>query len=210
MIDALELIRIHLELECKRIDLDDFLYRIPCANPDDMSRFYIAQYNEGVVRYFQYDLPASLCERLRMLSPELAFQDIEGVKRILVDHAPCDDFHVGKSYIFPGNLTPDDYPDVARLEAAPGQLKYAIFADGQIISACESSRENERAGEAWVYTEPAFRGKGYARKVTAAWAHHLQQQGKIPYYSHKLTNVASQSLAHSLRLIHYMDDAAYV
>ncbi|MDQ2743099.1 MAG: GNAT family N-acetyltransferase [Chloroflexota bacterium] len=86
---------------------------------------------------------------------------------------------------------------------------YAIVQDGRIVSTCESSRENETADEAWVRTLPEYRRHGYARQVTEAWAHNLQQQDQIPFYSHRRDKLASQGVARRLQLIQYMDFVAY-
>jgi predicted GNAT family acetyltransferase len=81
--------------------------------------------------------------------------------------------------------------------------------DGQIVSTCQSSRENDLAGEAWVRTLESYRRRGYARQVTAAWGSWLRQHGKTPYYSHRWDNLASQAVAQSLGLIQYIADAGY-
>jgi len=130
---------------------------------------------------------------------------------------------VGASYTFPHTLTLSDYPDIIRLdgsdrnateryESQVAGLKrpiYAIVLDERIVSTCTSSRENETAGEAWVRTLPEFRRHGFARQVTAAWAHGLQQQGKIPFYSHSSDNLASRALARSLRLVQFVAGVSY-
>jgi RimJ/RimL family protein N-acetyltransferase len=113
--------------------------------------------------------------------------------------------HEGKSYIFPNTITPLDYPDVEFSEAAA-----CIVRDGEIVSSCQSSRENASAAEAWVFTHPDYRGRGYARQVTMAWGHRLQKQSKIPFYSHHRTNLASEAVARSLRMIQYITDVGYV
>jgi predicted GNAT family acetyltransferase len=222
VIDSPELIRIHLELECVGIDADEQLYRIPCDNPDDLPRFYIARHDGGYSRYCGQGLAADIREQLLALPPEDALRDTETVLKILAQDAPCEDMHIGKSYVFPA-MSPELYRDAVRLNESHRALieqfnpnmkpndkaVYAIIADGQIASTCASSRENEYAGEAWVQTLPPFRGRGYARQVTAAWAHDLQRQGKTPFYSHKLSNLASQSVAQGLALIRCIDDAAY-
>jgi predicted GNAT family acetyltransferase len=86
---------------------------------------------------------------------------------------------------------------------------YGIIVDDQIVASCGSVRENDKCAEAWVTTEPAFRGRGYARQVTAAWAHHLQKTGKIPFYSHAQENLASERVAHSLALLPFLTGWAY-
>ena len=60
-----------------------------------------------------------------------------------------------------------------------------------------------------MWTLPEFRRRGYARQVTAAWAHDIQQQDKVPFYSHRLSNLASQAVARSLGLIPFQTAVAY-
>jgi RimJ/RimL family protein N-acetyltransferase len=87
-----------------------------------------------------------------------------------------------------------------------GEQVYAIEYDGKIISACVSSRENEKAAESWVFTAPEHRGQGLALDVVSAWAGSVLQDGKIPFYSHAVANIASFKVADKLRLIHLFDE----
>jgi predicted GNAT family acetyltransferase len=77
---------------------------------------------------------------------------------------------------------------------------YAIERDGRILSACVSVREDHNCAEAWVYTDPAYRRQGLAKKVVITWAHRLKSIGKVPFYSHKIENAVSASLARALQL----------
>ena len=221
--NAIQLINTHLELECIGVNSDGLLVRIPGPNPDDIARFYIAQHEGGYSAYFRHDLPRSIREQISVLTLETAFSDHDTVTHILAQDAPCADMYIGRSYIFPETLTPDGYPDAIRLNETHQALieqydprvrvsrraVYAIIVDGQIASTCESSRENSVSAEAWVRTKPEFRRRGFACQVTAAWAHNLQKQGKLPFYSHKCDNLASQSVAHGLGLVQYIADVGY-
>jgi len=114
-----------------------------------------------------------------------------------------------KTYIFPSRPARD--AEVTRLSKHDPQVKafgferfvenvYVMERDGQIVSACVSARENEQCGEAWVYTDPAYRHQGFAQKVVNAWARDLMEFGKVPFYSHKIENGASANLARRLGL----------
>jgi predicted GNAT family acetyltransferase len=63
-----------------------------------------------------------------------------------------------------------------------------------------SVRENGECGEAWVYTDPQYRQLGFARQAVSAWAQNMIKAGKVPFYSHKVTNSASANLANRLEL----------
>jgi hypothetical protein len=91
---------------------------------------------------------------------------------------------------------------------APRQ--FAIIVDGLVVSTCESSRESGLAAEAWVRTLPAYRGRGYATRVTTAWALDARQRGKEPFYSHHRENQDSAAVARALRLIPFLDDAGFL
>jgi predicted GNAT family acetyltransferase len=77
---------------------------------------------------------------------------------------------------------------------------FAIEQNGTLVSACVSTRENQECGEAWVYTIAEYRHRGCAQKVVKAWARSLMDAGKVPFYSHKMENEASASLARKLGL----------
>lgn len=77
---------------------------------------------------------------------------------------------------------------------------FAVVRDGAAVSICFSSRIGPRACEAGVETIPAFRGRGYAATVTAAWAASIRDTGRIPLYSTSWENLASQGVASRLGL----------
>jgi tellurite methyltransferase len=78
---------------------------------------------------------------------------------------------------------------------------YAVEEGGVIISACVSSRQNSESAEAWVMTAPDYRRSGLAQQVVRAWARDMLGHGMIPFYSHKLENLASEKLANRLGLV---------
>ena len=101
-----------------------------------------------------------------------------------------------------------DPPAAPSLAFTPRQ--FAIIEDGLAVSTCESSRESGVAAEAWVRTLPAWRGRGYAARVTAAWGLDVRRRGKEPFYSHHRDNQASAAVARALGLIPFLEDAGYL
>ncbi|HZQ38859.1 MAG TPA: GNAT family N-acetyltransferase [Dehalococcoidia bacterium] len=90
------------------------------------------------------------------------------------------------------------------LSAVP--LCFAVVRDGAAVAVCFSSRSGPRAVEAGVETLPAFRGRGYAVAVTAAWARAVQAAGQVPLYTTSWENHASQGVARRLGLRQYATD----
>lgn len=103
---------------------------------------------------------------------------------------------------------PADEPPPAR-EVFPRE-QFAALKGRVVVSTCESSRESALAAEAWVRTVPQMRGRGYATRVTAAWALDVRRRGKTPFYSHHRDNHASAGVAHALRMIPFLEDVGYL
>jgi RimJ/RimL family protein N-acetyltransferase len=203
---------------------DDGLFRPKPAEPsNDPPRLLVVKHAIGYTMWLKHDLPLALSAELQALPPKHAFHNHDAVVQLLAAYAPCESVWQGTSYTFPTTLTAADHPHVVQLneghrllveQYAPGMrvdehAVFGIIADGRLVATCESSRENKLGGEAWVQTLPDYRGRGYARQTTAAWARHLQLQNKTPFYNHKRTNIASQALARSLGLLQFMAEVSY-
>lgn len=91
----------------------------------------------------------------------------------------------------------------------PGEIEagcspvMAIVDDGYPVSICFSARRSENAAEAGVETVEAYRGRGFAPRVTAAWALAVRNSGRIPLYSTSWSNKASLAVAEKLKLVPY-------
>lgn len=219
-----ELLLTQLDVERIGVEGNETLVRLPGERPDGIPRFYVATLANATHRFYREDVPEGVRAALAALPIEQARHDHAAVRRILARLAPCDTIWAGVSYYFPPEgIAEIDYPDVVALERSDAALiqrfdpeltslgwpVYAVLRDGEIVSTCVSTRETERAGEAWVQTAPAFRGRGYARRVCAAWGHALTRRGKIAYYSHAEDNKASAGVARSLGLTAYLRDVGY-
>jgi predicted GNAT family acetyltransferase len=207
--DVNVLIETQLRLECKGTNAEGLLARIPGPDPDDIPRCLVLRHNSGYRVLFRHDLAFHIRERIATLPPEVVFDDRQMISAVLAEDVPVESIWIGRSYIFPSAPAPAEYPDVVRLDRDGARSVYAIRIDDQIVASCESAREDDAAAEAWVQTLPEFRRRGYARQVTAAWAHDLMGQGKIPFYSHNIDNLASQGVARSLGLIPFIDGVGY-
>jgi hypothetical protein len=212
--EPLQLIHLQLAIECIELNTNGLLVRIPGPDPDDIARVYVFKHKGGFNAYFRHDVPPFVREQVQALTPARAFDDQEAVKDLLVADAPCAEAGTWQTYTFPHILNSSQFPSVVRLNESHGALierdrtgmdvtrraVYAVIQDGMTVSTCLSVRENEQAGECYVYTVEPYRGRGFGKQVTAAWAHHIQQQGKIAFYSHALDNPASQAVARGLGL----------
>jgi predicted GNAT family acetyltransferase len=76
----------------------------------------------------------------------------------------------------------------------------AVLVDGHAVSACFCARRSIVAAEAGLDTAPAFRGRGYAGRVTSAWAAVVRASGRTPLYSTSWTNASSLAVARKLGL----------
>jgi GNAT superfamily N-acetyltransferase len=218
-----DLIRTQLALEGIGVDDEGQLIRVPCLNPDTLHRVYVARYPGGATIFFQAGLHPALCSCLLRLPVTEFFENPQRVRAILAEDRPCESSFIGKSYVFPDTISVIQYPDVLHLSQADPELVrqynpeidpnhkevFGVMADGKIVATCESSREDDAAGEAWVFTLEPYRRRGYARQLTAAWGHWLQKRGKTPFYSHLRENLASQAVAQSLGLIQWVEGAGY-
>lgn len=223
--NTLDLITLHLHLECKKINARGDLVPVPCPNPDSVPRFYVAQHADTgeFSRFPRHDIAPELREALMALAPEEALHQHERVKRILEPFGASEEFYYGKSYICPDTFGQDDHPDVIQLEEAHRPLVeeydprlrvsrdaiFAVIVEGHIVSTCESARENGMAAEAWVRTLHDYRGRGLAKQVTAAWAANAWTNGKVPFYTHRMENQASEGVARGLGMRHFITDAGY-
>lgn len=226
MTDA-ELLTLQFSLQRIGLDATGSLIRLPGPNPDGVPRVYCASIDGGSTVYFRADVSAAIRLRLGSLSPLQIRNDPVLVCAILAQQAPCGDVWRGCSAVAARTFDSAEYSEARSLDPGSAQERalldafdaevagygwtvYAVVRDGRVVSACVSSREDERAGEAWVQTLPDARGHGYARQATAAWAQALLDTGKVPFYSFSDDNVASAGVARSLGMRVYLRDVGYM
>lgn len=97
----------------------------------------------------------------------------------------------------PGNWHPIEWDEL--LDGCLGP--WAMATDGQrIVSICHTPLPmTGRAAECGVWTDPDFRGRGYAAVVTAEWAALLRPSGRSLFYSTTAENHSSQRVAERLK-----------
>jgi hypothetical protein len=194
-------------------------------------RFFMGRALAGNTWCFRYDLPADVCAKLdRICRQEPPATDLTrppqhdaAIKAVLDDHAPLGHEYRGPAY-WVAQDTPPSMP-VAQITGANAELVQAGFPwllelltspdagpvvaaieGGQAVAVCFCSRLPIQATEAGVETLPAFRGRGYATAAVAGWAAAVRQQGYLPLYSTSWANLASQRIAHKLKMVSYGED----
>ena len=210
--DLSHYLHMQLQLEGKSPVGNDRLRQVEIVPGEDMPLMLIVQLaDERMIAYYDEAISSELHSELAKQIRHINFQNTESLIDVLKTQKIL--FEIGhyKTYIFPpldSNLMAED---VRRYSKHDPKIQafgfdgfvekvYAVEQAGKIISACVSTRENESCGEAWVYTDPEFRYQGQAQKVVSNWAMSLMSAGKVPFYSHKIQNNASASLAKSLAL----------
>lgn len=86
---------------------------------------------------------------------------------------------------------------------------FAVVRDNRTVSLCYSSRISDVVEEAGLWTDPEYRGHGYAAEVTRAWAANVRASGKEPVYSTSWDNLASQAVTRKLGLIQIGGDYTF-
>ena len=159
--------------------------------------------------FFDETLPPVLLEKLVARNPQTF--GISAIAEALHNGGIETKANSFQTYTFPKNFKDREVENVQCFQREDpkviefgfgglGQQVFAIEQNGKIISACVSSRENKKAAESWVLTAPEYRRQGMALQVVTAWASSVLGDGKIPFYSHAVENIASYKVANKLGL----------
>ena len=190
-------------------------------------RFFVGQTALGLVVRFRRDLAPvrrrALESALSLVERTLTTAELEcpldptPFERILSEDAPLEHTSVGLAFRFPPLLPPVSGTRILR-DAADAEMLHPLLApwapdiqlspplvafivDGQAVAVCGSVRITPRAYEAGLETAPAFRGRGYAKAVVAAWSTAVRALGVEPLYSTAWQNDASRAVARTLGLV---------
>lgn len=207
-----------MRLEGKALVREPFMRQVEAVPGEEMPILLLAQFTNGKsIAYYAEAMSPEVQQEIAPIVRQLQFPDVEAVLNVLRTRNLR--FEVGhyRTYLFPsGPGTEGDV--IVGSKQNPGvkafgfdrfaENIYTIEREGRVVSACVSARENEQCGEAWVYTDAAYRNQGFAQKVVKAWARDLIEKGKVPFYSHARANVASASLARKLGLQFIFEEIA--
>jgi RimJ/RimL family protein N-acetyltransferase len=187
-------------------------------------RLYVGLTRAGHIWRFRHDLPDSLIYDLdRLLRTEPPSTDLtrrptcyDQLQATLAAEAPVTATWFGPDWRFPDqievpagvvkitdanlDLLRQTFPWLAD-ELPEWSPCMAVIQDGNAVSVCFSSRNTPTAAAAGVETLEAFRGRGYAPAVVAAWALAVRASGRAPLYSTSWDNLASQAVARKLGLV---------
>lgn len=221
-----------IDLQARTLFRHDAAGRLTAINEPGSQpapRLFLGRTPNGNLWRYRYDLPAELIEKLETtLSGETITSDLDVppmslqcLLDVLGKHTTVERvwqgpaWYVPESVAVPSDTEPVVLSDLELLSATFGGAIeswidsapcLAIMEDGRPVSACFSARTSAAASEAGVETLPAYRRRGYASAVTAAWARHVRALGRIPLYSTSWDNLASQQVARRLGLVLYGAD----
>jgi len=175
------------------------------SNDDGQPRLLVSRFRNDHAIYFRFDIPPDVRKDLSALGPTELMRDEERVKAILARDSPCETVYRIRWYTIEQMADPAAYPDVTFVDG-----RHVVIVDGEVVAWAQTDCENERAAEVSIETHEAFRRRGYARQVTAAWAAKVLSSGKVAFYSHLLVNAPSRAVAESLGLVHLSDEVEYL
>lgn len=210
--DPLTYLELQLRLEGKRLIGDARMTQVEVPPDENPSLMVVARLATAeVVAYYNETLPSELVSALDECVSRIQFPRIAPLLDIFIAHDIKPEASHYQTYLFPTQFanTPDldvgsyssDHPKVKAFQFdGLAERVYAIERDERIVSACASVREDKHCGEAWVYTDPAYRNQGLAQRVVSVWARNLIRAAKTPFYSHKMDDRASAALASRLGL----------
>jgi GNAT superfamily N-acetyltransferase len=205
-------LHLQMKLEGKGLNRDGLLTSLRPSS-EVLPLVLVARTSDGhCLAYLSEMLPLELRRDLAIRTTQLEFPKLEVVLDTIRSYGIHPKVGHYRTYIFPDHAAqveatiakcfPKDDPKVKDFGFNGfADAVYAIEDGVQIVSACVSVLENNECAEAWVLTAPQHRRKGLARMTVAAWAKAVREQGRVPFYSHKIANVASANLAGKLELI---------
>jgi hypothetical protein len=210
--NPIDFLHLQLRMEGKEVVNGNLLRQVEIVHDEEMPLAAIASLSsDELVLYYDESLSTELHAELDRQIPNISFPDIDPVINVLQSHSFKLDIGHYKTYVFPAHYKDIETDEVKLYPRTDPKIQafdfggftehvHAIERDGMIVSACVSAKENDHCGEAWVLTDENYRHQGLAQKVVSIWARDLILSGKIPLYSHKITNIGSAKLAHRLGL----------
>jgi hypothetical protein len=195
--NPIDLIRLQITLE---YDLDKAGRLVPFPGSTEQGLYIVYRYPGGYIPYFNQCLPEALCERLRNLGGEQAFEAPQAVVWLMQRYLPC--HYEGRfvSEYLPRLSEPREFLQVVKQDE-----QFVVLDGDKPVCRAWSERSNAQCVEVAVETHADHRRKGFARQAVTAWAHSVISSGRVALYSYKTENHPSQALAHSLGAVWYAE-----
>lgn len=220
--------RLHIEALFTH-DAEGNLDRVNESGGAPAPRLFVGRTVDGVVRRFRRDVTQDIRRELDNALHDGHLEqhaldariDSSPYQAILGRIAPVQRTWEGPAYVFPDQLptgadavrvTHDNvqilrpYLESWSSDVGTGGPVYAVVVDGHAATVCASVRQTSVAVEAGVETAPAFRGRGLAVQVVAAWARAVREAERIPFYSTSWENEPSRAVARKLGLAQFGSD----
>ena len=226
--NELELMNLHVEALFTR-DSEGDLVRVNEPGGLPAPRFFLGRTVNGTVCRFRHDVDRDLRAELEAaVADKVRGDDVldspmnpAPYQRILARLAPVERTWLGPAFSFPDILPnaigttlvteanarilhpflEDWIPDVGVCHPMAARV-----IDGQAVSVCGSVRRTSASHEAGVDTAAAFRGRGHAFRVVAAWAQSVREMNRVPLYSTSWQNEASRAVARKMGLLPFGND----
>lgn len=194
-------------------------------------RLFLGLTGEGFIAHHRDDVPKPVVRKLeRILDRTASITDpgqmpamLDKLREALATQAPVTEVWEGPAWRFPEvipapegvtaigpgevDLLREHFPYTAE-HLEDHEPCFAVVDNGVAVAICRSVRQKVGVAEAGVETIAAYRGRGYAPRVVAAWAREVRERGLIPLYSASGQNSASRAVARKLGLILYGIDVS--
>jgi len=193
--EPLDLIKLQIGLEYQ---LDEGGLLVPIHGSSEKAWYIIYHYANAFTEYFGRELPDKVRQQLAGLGTQINFYYPENVKELISMHyQTC---RGGEDVYWSGYFTHPPESHEYQATTQEGE-DWVIVQDGQAASRALSIRQNEKCAEVYVETLPSYRRRGYGRQVVAAWAQAILNSGRVPFYSYRMGNRPSATLASSLGVV---------
>ncbi|GAB3415443.1 GNAT family N-acetyltransferase [Flindersiella endophytica] len=204
--DPRDLWLMQLRLECKQLDAGGWLVRCPGDDPDAIPDCALTRFHSYYELTFSRTAGAGLREQIRCVDPRAFFDGSD----VADDFAATHGLRLQRfsTYYF-AQPPPTATECAGQAEVVRrGPESFAAVVSGQAVAWATSARSNDECAELWVHTDPAQLRRGYARRVSQAWAAAVTGGGRVAFYSHLAANDPSRQLARSLGVTQLFDVAA--
>lgn len=183
----------------------DEILPLATIEQDDQPLVVASRLDHCYLVYVREDVSDAVGRRLRDLGADNCFHDEARVRDLLARSIPCQQLRRIRWYVAARHPDPSEYPNVQHRNG-----RFVVDVDGQVVAWAETDCEDAQAAEVSIETLEGFRRRGYGRQVTAAWVAATLGTGKVAFYSHRLSNVASRAVAVGLGFDHLSDEVEYI